>query len=436
MSHLIHASKKECSCGFTVRMSCNMDAKLWAAFSRADHRPEAFNQKRIKDRRASTHRLILPHRLTYKMLDDPRAMAMKVSVFQMSGQMTIVEVMPDTKISDFKWQLTALQSSDHVTRRVTTVELVLDGQKLEGDENATLLDTGISAETEVHVLFSVDAEECRSWEESGYDVQELLIVRIPDSETEILPFGFEGCSSLISITIPESVTLIGDSAFHGCSSLASLTIPNSVTSIAYSAFKDCSSLTSLAIPDSVTLIDEAAFQGCSSLGSLEIPNSLTCIRDCAFASCSSMRSLTIPNSVSSIRSAAFKNCSSLKRLTIPSSVTHIGHSAFAGCSSLSSLEILPSDSVTRIGESAFKGCSALKNLSLPESVADIGDFAFKGCSALQSLTILNPKTYLGPGAFDGTSLVELTIPDSLRKTFHSEKEVRPPGLPVESTPPD
>jgi hypothetical protein len=67
---------------------------------------------------------------------------------------------------------------------------------------------------------------------------DIAIVLIPDSVTEIGRGAFRGCTGLTSIVIPDSVTKIGEYAFGGCTGLTSIVIPDSVTEIGRDAFPE------------------------------------------------------------------------------------------------------------------------------------------------------------------------------------------------------
>ena len=235
----------------------------------------------------------------------------------------------------------------------------------------------------LQVVFVNATVECASKELSGRKVKDLRGVRIPDTETRIRPFAFEGCRYLFHLEIPESVTEIGHHAFRDCSSLLSVNIPKSVTKLADYAFAGCSSLTNLTIPESVTELGYRALNGCSSLTSLTLP-SVTHLGYDVFSGCSSLTNLAIP-SATRIGFDLFSGCSSLTSLTIPNRATGLGGRAFSGCSSLTSLTI--PRSVTEIQNSTFADCSSLTTLTIPSSVSSIGADAFRGCISLTTLTI-------------------------------------------------
>ncbi len=100
--------------------------------------------------------------------------------------------------------------------------------------------------------------------------ENLTIVTIPSSVTNIDYYAFYGCSGLTSVTIPEGVTSIGSSAFSVCTGLTSVTIPSSVISIGNYAFQDCIRLTSVVIPSSVTSIGDSALYGCERLSTVHV----------------------------------------------------------------------------------------------------------------------------------------------------------------------
>ena len=214
------------------------------------------------------------------------AMAMqRISALQPSGEILVLEVTPEMTGKELKQQIKERKPWDELTRSTTGVEVIVgDNQLLASD--AKVLEAGIAEDTVVSVVFNPNKVICSNKDAITslggiVDSELLLVVEIPDSETQICDGGaFEGCQTLAKVTIPDSVTYIGKGAFKGCSSLASLIIPDSVTHIEDDAFSGCSSLASLTIPDSVTQIGPHAFCGCSSLASLIIPDSVTHINIC------------------------------------------------------------------------------------------------------------------------------------------------------------
>ena len=200
------------------------------------------------------------------------AMAREITVRQLSGEEDSFVVSTHTTVREFNRQLHAwLHCEDESKRNMSSVEVVVGDKALLSKEE--LVSVAIPG-AEVLAFLSIQTVVCSSFQASGCEVEDLLLMEISRDVIAIGDDAFKGCSSLASVTIPISVTAIGNCAFKGCSSLASVTIPNSVTGIGYCAFKGCSSLASATIPNSVTEIGLHAFQGCSSLARVTIPTSV------------------------------------------------------------------------------------------------------------------------------------------------------------------
>ena len=270
---------------------------------------------------------------------------------------------------------------------------------------------------------------------------------LEDGVTSIGDNAFYSCTSLTDITVPDSVAGIGDSAFYACTSLKSIAIPDGVTKIGDLTFAFCHSLESVTIPDSVTSIGLWAFSECSSLTGITIPDSVTSIGVRAFESCTSLADIVIPDSVTSIEVWAFLDCSSLTSITLPDSVTNIVGNPFGFCEQLTEIIVSPDhpyleaidgvlfskpdkrlicypyaftktsyaipDGVKKVGFGAFAG-SSLAGITIPESVTGFEDFAFSDCTSLESVTIPASIGIIPEWTFSGcSSLKRIAIPDSV-----------------------
>ena len=213
------------------------------------------------------------------------------------AEVTIIDASPDTTIGEFK--LLVLQTlrpdDDELTRKVSVVELILGETPLpEASDALTLAESGVAPDAAVLAVFSKRSVECSGHSDSAYDLRvsnRAVMLKIPNGDTEIKPFAFAGCNSLVSVTIPNSVTQIGSLAFVDCSSLLNLTIPESVNEIGSWAFSGCSSLTSLTLPGSLSEIGLDAFTGCTSLASLTILGATTHPLLSELSACSSLEDL-------------------------------------------------------------------------------------------------------------------------------------------------
>ena len=219
---------------------------------------------------------------------------MRISVELLNGEVLALEVTPEMTIRELKELMKERRAwEDEVSRATTVVELIVGDKKATND--ATVEELGLSEDSKLSAVFRPNVVQCSNKWGLGPDLdpEDLIVVKIPDSETDIADYAFDGCELVAKVIIPRSVTHIGEGAFSGCSSLVSVNIPDSVTQIGDDAFSACGSLTGVNIPDSVTHIGTCAFSHCPSLVSLTIPDSVTCIGYYAFAACGQL-TLTLP----------------------------------------------------------------------------------------------------------------------------------------------
>ena len=283
---------------------------------------------------------------------------MRILVEQLNGETFELEVTAEMSMRALKEQLKRMRRwEDELSRDTTFVDLIMGDKKVMNEE--TVEELGLCDGSKVTVIFRKNVVKCcdKSGLSRDREPEALVIVEIPDSETEIGAQAFEKCRCLANVIIPSSVTQIGHEAFLGCTNLVSITIPNYVTQIDAFAFSLCRSLVSVDIPDSVTQIGNGAFCDCTSLVTINIPLSVTQIRFGAFCGCSALTAVIIPDSIRSIGDEAFSGCSSLVTINIPDSVQQIWCRTFSSCGSLTSVDI--PHSVTVIEGDAFSGCNQL-----------------------------------------------------------------------------
>lgn len=274
-----------------------------------------------------------------------------------------------------------------------------------------------------------------------YECSSLTNIIIPDGVTAIKNDTFSGCSLLANITIPNTVTSIGSSAFYECSALKSINLPGDLTSIGEEAFYRCKSLISVIIPNNVTSIGNFAFYDCSSIASVVIGNGISIINESTFACCTSLTNIDWGMKVTSIGEGAFGGCNALQSLIIPDNITYIGDFAFIKCKSLANvtfgrnvesigrsafedcdaLSVILFEGKTTIGSSTFCDCDGLTYLEIPEHVA-VGNSSFTNCKSLVSL-VINGDLSKAYSAFDRCeSLKEVKVFNNYRidhAAFHS-----------------
>lgn len=282
-------------------------------------------------------------------------------------------------------------------------------------------------------------------------------VVFPETLKAIGGSAFESCSQLREITIPNSVTNIGKSAFGGCSSLTNALVGNGVTVIPASCFSGCRQLSRVSLGIDVTDIGESSFSGCRALKEIQLPSSvrkiwgyafygltsleniqlnegLEAVENAVFQECTTLKNVILPSTLGKIGESVFASCTQLEQITIPGSVTKIGGGCFGGCSNLSRVEI--SEGVVDIGSGAFSNCEALKTIKLPSSVRkiaanvfysasnletvylnegleSIGGYSFGWCSRLTDVKLPSTLKTIGSGAFSGSGLKTIVVPDSV-----------------------
>jgi len=295
----------------------------------------------------------------------------------------------------------------------------------------------------------------------GEDVRNLITnctaleeVKMPDALVDIPEGVFKGCASLKTVNLPASCSTIAKDAFNGCSAITELTLFASLTSIGANAFANCTGLTTVNVESGCGLlrIADGAFENTTALSGVALPSTVTHIGNRAFMN-SGIAEAPIPTSLTKIGDYAFYGCANLTSVGIPSTVTGIGAYAFAGCENLKSLAL--SVGLKTIGDFAFADCGKITEVIIPKTVAFMGANPFTNCTGLTSITLesgnesfkeidgvifdktgytLNiypvyktDATYEIPesvyeiagGAFSGSQLQSIVLPDNVRKISES-----------------
>lgn len=291
----------------------------------------------------------------------------------------------------------------------------------------------------------------------------LAEVNIPDTTTKIGYAAFGYCTSLKSLTAGDGIIEIGDYAFENCTALQSATLGNAVTDIGDLAFTSCQNLNELTFGNSLSTIGEMAFYMCDNLREVTFPASLMYIGEQAFGYLTSAvfensAGWTIGNKNNTeLSEETLKNPQEAAKL-LTTSILHGGYYenywerktlVFTlssdgtyysvknnGTKTLANV-IIPSEykgkPVTQIQANAFKDCVSMCSLTIPDSITKIGDKAFSGCNSIEVATIPafairyipqnNLKTIIITSGnsietkafYDCTSLVSITIPDSVTR---------------------
>lgn len=118
-------------------------------------------------------------------------------------------------------------------------------------------------------------------------------VKIPAEITDLPPYLFEGCKSLIKIEMPNQLNGFPEGLFKDCSSLKEIPFRAGIKNLPDSIFENCTSLKSIVIPDTVKTIGSKAFAGCSALESIVLPGGIYDIAEDAFEGCTSVHNIRI-----------------------------------------------------------------------------------------------------------------------------------------------
>ena len=260
------------------------------------------------------------------------------------------------------------------------------------------------------------------------------ILEIPKAITEIKPYAFYNCESIVKVSIHKDLESISNSAFESCEKLvevcnlselkieAGSNANGYVGSYALNVYSDKANTRISKTNDGFIFYEEnglyylMGYEGSAS--SIELPknycNTTYAIYHDAFIKNSAITEVTIPdNSVASIGSNAFANCVKLTSIKFGEGLTSIDSNAFANCVKLTSIKF--GEGLTSIGSNAFANCVELTSVKFGKNLTSIGDYAFQNCNKLKKATIPNSVTEIGAYAFiDCTELTDVTISNKLK----------------------
>ncbi len=241
-------------------------------------------------------------------------------------------------------------------------------------------------------------------------------------------YAFAEEREIREIKLPTGLTNIGNKAFESCTNLRIIEIPEGVTAIKTDAFFECIRLHTIAFVGDSALetVGKGAFSSCSSLERIELPAKLRNIDATAFFGDISLERIDVVKEntyFEAIDGVLFnEECTNLivypiahgTIYDVPDGVDSIGPYAF------NSAEIheVNIDGVAYIGEGAFSG-SALKEIDIPDSVVFAGKDAFRNCEALERASIGSGLSYISEGVFRCCySLKEITVPAQISLIYN------------------
>jgi hypothetical protein len=156
------------------------------------------------------------------------------------------------------------------------------------------------------------------------------------------------------------------------------------------------------------------FEGDRKITSVTIPSTITSMQ---FGDCTNLKTVNFADGIQDITagvfgSGAFAGCTSLAKINLPNGLKKIDSDAFSGCTALKSI-IIP-ESVTYLYGGAFAG-TGLTSIKIPDTIDEVRGSTFLGCESLASVTLGKNTREIGISAFLGcTSLKKIEFPPSIQ----------------------
>lgn len=358
-----------------------------------------------------------------------------------------------------QWQLILIRMGNYLIDQATISYESSEPEQFEsgayGDSMSWLLDRKTGA---LYVNGTGPMNGQAPWASYQGEIQSIYL---SDGITTIADNAFVFCRLARYAVIPEGVTKIGRQAFAFNENLQQIVLPESLDTLDWMAFEDCNSLTKVRIPANVRVAD-SAFSECSALEEYQVSedNPAFSAQDgvlfdkelttlLAYPEAKKDTAYAIPETVTTIKKDAFKNCDQLTSISIPASVASIENAAIMDCSALETVTVAAEnsvycsregvlyekdgtmlllypaarageryeipDAVTTIASGAFCG-SKLVTINIPDSVQSIGYSAFMNCSQLASIHLPDGLTEIPDSMLSGCiSLTEIEIPSSVTR---------------------
>ena len=306
-------------------------------------------------------------------------------------------------------------------------------------------------------MYQKDKTSCRIKENTvsvnanAFDgCEELEIVYIPSTVTNIPADCFENCTSLETVAsdngtlfgneevkLPENAELMlagrefasflyedgilngtAEDGTHVLLNVATdyagqVNIKENTTSYYKRALKGCTRITGIYDPSPLKMkeIGEECFEDCTEITYFDFsdcPN-LETIGEGAFRNCTALTQILFSDSVKTIGKEAFYGCESLKQTSM-TGVEEIGDRAFYECDRLRVTGDL--DNLQILGSQAFFSCRDLRSMELPDDLKTMGEGCFENCTELSAVEINGNLTSISRYCFYGCkNLIQVSFAD-------------------------
>ena len=177
----------------------------------------------------------------------------------------------------------------------------------------------------------------------------------------------------------------------------------SVKSVGYLAFGQNSllSMKRVIVPDGVKRIERWAFAHNYELESVDLPQSLLEIGENAFYH-SAIEEIKLPDSLLSLGGEAFMSCDNLRTVELPESLRSITGNLFRECKNLTAVSVSPRSEYFATIDGVLFSKTDKRLITYPIGRTD------------ERYTVPDGVEVIGRGAFSGSNLVSVTLPEGLR----------------------
>lgn len=240
---------------------------------------------------------------------------------------------------------------------------------------------------------------------------QLKHIDLPETLIEMHSSGTFSNTKITSIKTPSSLKIWHrgsnneGSWFAGCLQLVSADIGSDIGEYMFSS---CTALSDVVIRETCKFINSYAFRYCSSLTEIVVPEGVEELADAAFFEITGLKKITFPKSIKIMGGRMLQRCSSIETIIVNSNL--IGTGFATGCSALSTVVL--SNDIKELPKETFSYCYALKNINLPNKLERINDACFYYCNALSEIIIPKAVNYIGAGAFQNTSIKNVTLSEN------------------------
>jgi hypothetical protein len=223
---------------------------------------------------------------------------------------------------------------------------------------------------------------------------------------------------LISVVFLGDNTPIENEMFLGATALQSIQLPKNVTEIPFLFCQGATALKTITFNEGLLVIKDEAFLGCTSIESVTFPTTLKSLWARAFKGCTSLQSVDFSGANMSEEASKqgvewFADCTSLVEIHNYDGLKYITFSMFMN----TPLQTTESGMTIALGWLLKVNPEELPRVVVvPQGVTKIYDYVFGSCKNIDEVILPEGVTFIGMRIFgesNGSSLIKLTLPDSL-----------------------